>query len=125
MYDVDMTRIDTKLETAFINETEASLTASEVIRLRRYVKSLKEDLMELNRAHLKIVNESVPMTFVRTLVHENDSLKARLAELSSNIQVLEYSGKSGRCPVCFRSLIHSTDCWLGKVVKPYSRFKAS
>ena len=125
MYDVDMTRIDTKLETAFLNETEASLTASEVIRLRRYVKSLKEDLMELNRTHLKVVNESVPMVFVRTLVHENDSLKAGLAELAANIQSLEYSGKSAKCPVCFRSLAHSPDCWIGKVVKPYARFRAS
>ena len=120
MYDVDMTRVDTKLETAFLNESEATLTASEVIRLRRYMKSIKEDLAELNREHLEVVNESVPMDYVRTVLRDNETLKSKLAELAANIQELEYAGKAARCPICFRALGHAQECWIGQTLAPYA-----
>jgi hypothetical protein len=118
MYDVDMTRIEAKLEAAFANEAESTLTLAEVIRLRRYMATLKNELRELNIKHLKVVNESVPIDYVKSLRVNNEKVTEELRGLKENLKMLEFNIK-GRCPICYRSADHTSDCWLGNALDRY------
>ena len=116
MHDVDMTKIDNTLETAFIHETGAVLSLSDVIRLRRFMGGIKEELRALKREHLKVLNESIPVDYVRGTLKGIEFLTLDLENLRKNLRELEFSGKGGKCPVCYGSLKHKQSCWLGHAV---------
>lgn len=112
MYDVDMTKIETALDSAFNNEVGVSFSAADVVRLRRYMQSLKQDLRTVCTKHLELLNNSVPITDVVDL----RKAKEELTLLEQKISSIEYAGKLGSravCPNCYSSGVHEEDCWVG------------